>query len=131
MTVEGRPAKELLISPISELARSRGGASEQVYVALHEAIIAATLEPGTRLSENEIAGSLGVSRTPVREAFARLRDEALVVVVPQLGTFVTRISAEAVADAAFVREALECSAVRLATQRATSVEILQLQANIE
>jgi GntR family transcriptional regulator, rspAB operon transcriptional repressor len=107
-----------------------GSARDQVYVALREAIVSAELAPGRRLSENELADRLGVSRTPVREALARLRDERLVAIVPQLGTFVTLISTEAVADAAFVREALECSAVRLATERAEPHDLEELQANL-
>ena len=99
---------------------SGGSARDQVYVALREGIVSAELEPGRRLSENELAEALGVSRTPVREALVRLRDERLVAIVPQLGTFVTLISTDAVADAAFVREALECSAIRLATERRPS-----------
>src|SRR3954471_1060919 len=89
-------------------------ARERVYDALREAIVSAELEPGRRLSENELADLLGVSRTPVREALVRLRDDRLVAIVPQLGTFVTLIGSDAVADAHFVREALECSAVRIA-----------------
>ena len=96
-----------------------GSARDQVYAALRDAIVCAELEPGRRLSENELAELLGVSRTPIREALVRLRDDRLVAIVPQLGTFVTLISNDAVADAAFVREALECGAIRLATERAT------------
>ena len=61
---------------------------------------------------------------------SRLRDDRLVAIVPQLGTFVTLISDEAIADAAFVREALECSAIRLATERATPAQLEELQANL-
>ncbi|QEC50332.1 GntR family transcriptional regulator [Baekduia soli] len=109
---------------------SGGSARDQVYLALREAIISAELEPGRRLSENELAELLGVSRTPVREALVRLRDERLVAIVPQLGTFVTLISTEGVADAAFVREALECAAIRLAAQRAGEDALAELQANL-
>ncbi len=105
-------------------------ARDQVYLALREAIVSAELEPGRRLSENELADLLGVSRTPVREALARLRDERLVAIVPQLGTYVTLISQQGVADAAFVREALECSAIKLATERADDVALAALQANL-
>jgi DNA-binding GntR family transcriptional regulator len=84
------------------------------YVALRTAIVTAQLAPGRRLSENELAGLIGVSRTPVREALLRLRDERLVEVVPQLGTFVTFIDEDAVADAHFVRESLEVNALRYA-----------------
>jgi len=117
--------------PIGGVDRSSAGvASDKVYVVLREGIVSASLPPGSRLSENELASKLGVSRTPVREALARLRDERLVDVVPQLGTFVTLISEEAVADAAFVREALECSAVRLAAERIDAHGAALLHANL-
>lgn len=106
-------------------------ARDQAYVALRDAIVCAELEPGRRLSENELAERLGVSRTPVREALARLRDEGLVSIVPQLGTFVTLIEPAAVADAHFVREALECNAIRLATGRAGDPELAALQENLD
>ena len=110
------------------LRARRGPARAHVYVALRDAIISADLEPGRRLSENELAARLGVSRTPVREALQRLREERLVAVVPQLGTFVTRISDSGVADAQFVREALECAAVREAAVRATEADVAALEA---
>ena len=103
-----------------------GSASRQVYSALREAIVAGELEPGQRISENELAERLGVSRTPIREALTLLRDERFVQVVPQLGTFVTRISGAAVADAQFVREALECAAVRVAADRAEPGDLAAL-----
>lgn len=107
-----------------------GATRDRVYLTLREAITVASLVPGRRLSENELAGELGVSRTPIREALALLREERLVAIVPQLGTFVTRISTRAVADAAFVREALECSAVRLATERIGPDALEGLHANL-
>ena len=103
---------------------------DRVYLTLREAITTADLVPGRRLSENELAGSLGVSRTPIREALALLREERLVAIVPQLGTFVTRVSTAAVADAAFVREALECSAVRVAAELIDGPALTELQANL-
>jgi DNA-binding GntR family transcriptional regulator len=103
---------------------------DQVYASLRESVVSAELEPGRQLSENELGDLLGVSRTPVREALARLRDERLVAIVPQLGTFVTLISHEAVADAAFVREALECAAIRLASERVGEADLAELQTNL-
>jgi DNA-binding GntR family transcriptional regulator len=94
---------------------------------VRDAIVSTGLEPGRQISENELAARLGVSRTPVREALARLRDDRLVEIVPQLGTFVSRISVAGVDDAQFLREALECSAVRLAAERAGRADLLALQ----
>lgn len=108
--------------------RASGRARDHVYDRLRESIVTAELAPGRQLSENELASRLGVSRTPVREALVRLRDDRLVDIVPQLGTFVARISDRALADAQFVREALECAAIRLAAVRATPADVLALRA---
>lgn len=105
---------------------SSGPASRQVYRALRDAIISAELAPGQRISENELAERLAVSRTPIREALIRLREERFVRIVPQLGTFVMPISVAAVADAQFIRESLECAAVRLAAMRAGADDIAAL-----
>jgi GntR family transcriptional regulator, rspAB operon transcriptional repressor len=105
-------------------------AREQAYAALRRAIVGAELEPGRRLSENQLADLIGVSRTPVRDALARLRDERLVAIVPQLGTFVTFIDEDAVADAHFVREALEVGAIRIAAGQATDGAVTALRDNL-
>jgi DNA-binding GntR family transcriptional regulator len=107
--------------------RARG----HVYAALRDAIVSTLFAPGQRLSETDLAERYGVSRTPVREALVRLRDDRLVEIVPQLGTYVTRISRESVGDAQFVRESLECAAVRIATERARPDDIAALQAIVE
>jgi DNA-binding GntR family transcriptional regulator len=113
---------------LSRLSRTGSGpAGRAVYASVRDAIIRAELEPGRQISENELAAQLGVSRTPVREALARLRDDRLVEIVPQLGTFVSRISVAGVDDAQFLREALECSAIRLAAERAEQADVLALE----
>ena len=103
-------------------------AGRQVYRALREAIVASDLAPGQRISENELAERLAVSRTPIREALIRLRDERFVQIVPQLGTFVTPISVAAVEDAQFIRESLECAAVRIAAVEADAADLAALMA---
>lgn len=111
-------------------ARRRGGTLARIhaYGAILDAIVRAEFEPGRQLSENELAAWLGVSRTPVREALARLREDGLVEIVAQLGTFVAPISPRAVTDAQFVREALECAAVRRAAELARTDDIAELEA---
>ena len=117
---------------ITRAQRGRGGpVRNQVYANLREAIVAARFEPGRQLSESELAAELGVSRTPIREALVRLRDDRLVEIVPQLGTFVSKISHTAVADAQFVRESLECAAVREATERASAEDLAALEAILQ
>jgi DNA-binding GntR family transcriptional regulator len=112
--------------PVAERSR-RGPARAHVYTALRDAIVAGQLEPGRQISENELAARLGVSRTPIREALQRLREERLVAVVPQYGTFVTHISESAVSDAQFVREALECAAIRGTALRARDQDLGALE----
>jgi DNA-binding GntR family transcriptional regulator len=122
--------------PISSARRVGGSlprhapARLRVYAALRDAIVRAELAPGAQLSENELAEQLGVSRTPIREALGRLRDDRLVEVVPQLGTFVSKISTQAVTDAQFIREALECAAVRPAAERVGDEGIAALEENL-
>lgn len=115
------------VLPLKAVKRTAPGpARVQVYAALRQAIVRGELEPGRQLSENTLAAELGVSRTPVREALARLRDDRLVEIVPQLGTFVARISAQAVSDAQFIREALECAAVRRAAELASEEDAARI-----
>lgn len=79
---------------------------------LRSRILDLTLPPGSPVPEKEVSAELGVSRTPVREALILLAQEGLVDVFPQVGTFVTRIDPAAVAQAQFVREALETASIR-------------------
>ncbi len=87
----------------------------QLYRALRRAIVEAELTPGTRLSEGEVAQRHAISRQPVREAFIRLKEEGLVEIRPQRGTFVSRINIDSILSAQFVREAVEVGVVRLLT----------------
>jgi DNA-binding GntR family transcriptional regulator len=93
-----------------------GSIAEQVFRTLRSSIVTMRLTPATALSEQEIAGRLKVSRQPVREAFIKLSEIGLVRVLPQRGTFVVKISAKAVTDARFVREAVECAIARRASE---------------
>jgi len=102
----------------------------QIYAALRDAIVRGELEPGQRLSENSLAERMGVSRTPIREAIGRLREDRLVETVPQLGTFVSRVNPTAISDAQFIREALECAAIRLTAQVIKEEEVAELEENL-
>lgn len=88
----------------------------QVERDLREAIIRLELQPGARLSEQEIATRLGVSRQPVREALIALGKSRLVEIRPKRGTVVVRISARQMMEARFVREAIETAVVKRAAQ---------------
>lgn len=87
---------------------------------LRDAIISGELQPDDSLSEAALAQRLSTSRTPVREALARLAKEGLVRLAPGRGARVTDISLADIRDLFQLREALEALAARLAAANATA-----------
>ena len=100
--------------------------SDGVYVELSEAIRSLELPPGTKLSEPTLAARLGVSRVPVREAIARLADQRLVTVTPQVGTRVAPILMSEVESACFIRSSLEAGALRQAIAHGPDLDLVEL-----
>jgi GntR family transcriptional regulator, rspAB operon transcriptional repressor len=98
------------------LAVVRGGMGRGVYESIRTAILNCTFVPGMALSEQAVSDELQVSRAPVREAFRQLVVEGLLEAVPQRGTFVALLNRDKIADAIFVREAIECRAAALAAK---------------
>ena len=90
---------------------------------LRDAILRAELEPGERLTEDELAAWLGVSRTPVREALARLASEGLVVIDANRGARVAPFDPDEVRDLVELSRELVLLAQRLAATRASDEEI--------
>lgn len=86
--------------------------------------------PGEILRKAEICEALGVSRSPVSEAVARLAAEGLVDVIPQAGTFVARFSMAEIREGAFLREALELAAVELVAATITDDQLVRLRRNL-
>lgn len=80
-----------------------------------------------RLDERTLAEQLGISRTPLREAIARLERDGLVDVVPRKGVFVIRKSLDEILQMIVAWAALESMAARLATETASDVEIASLR----
>jgi DNA-binding GntR family transcriptional regulator len=92
-------------------------ASDRAYETLRDDILNWRIAPGTALSETELALRLGISRTPLRAALARLALEGLVDTSRGRTGVVPDISAESIAQQFEVREALERQAARLAARR--------------
>jgi DNA-binding GntR family transcriptional regulator len=103
----------------------------QVHARVQRRILTGELPPGARLSESDIAAAYGVSRQPVREAFIKLAEEGLLEVRPQRGSYVRRISVQAVLDARFVREAIEADVVRLLAARPDAALAARLSALVD
>ncbi|WP_157269523.1 GntR family transcriptional regulator [Azohydromonas aeria] len=83
--------------------------TQQVHRHLRDAVVRGTLPPRTGLSEATIAGTLQVSRTPVREALAQLAEEQLVLIYRKVGTVVAPIPVGLLEQARFARSTLECA----------------------
>jgi DNA-binding GntR family transcriptional regulator len=79
---------------------------------LRDSIVSGALQPGSQLSEVELANSFGVSRGPVREALQRLIQEGLLRSEPHRGVFIPVLTHDDIIDIYLAREALECAAVR-------------------
>ncbi len=116
--------------PLRPLAAFPGSLAARVHLSVKEAILSLALRPGARLGKAEVCAALGVSRSPVSEAFTRLQGETLVDIVPQAGTFVARLSMDEIREGAFLREALELAAVEEVAARATDDELLPLRRNL-
>jgi DNA-binding GntR family transcriptional regulator len=104
--------------------------TDQAYDYLKAKILSRELLPGMKLNEADLAEELGVSRTPLREAIARLTQEGLVTAHSRRGAYVTRLGRDEVLEILEVREALECMAARKAARRASREDIDALRAKL-
>lgn len=93
--------------------------TSQVYAIMRSAIVNLHLSPGSIVNEKLICDQFGISRTPLREAILQLQVENLVTVVPNSGTYVSRIDLQSVFDGHLVRDALELKVVRMAAHKMT------------
>jgi len=104
--------------------------AEHVYGELKEAILAGRLEPGESIDKAALCERLGVSRFPVSAAVSRLAFESLVVIEPQHGSFVARISAADVRERMFIRRALEGEIAAEAARRLSRDGLAALEDNL-
>ncbi|WP_248961109.1 GntR family transcriptional regulator [Sphaerisporangium perillae] len=96
---------------------------EDAYRAIRDAIVDGTLAPGERLNDADLVGWLGISRTPIREALARLEQAGLVQTKPGRYTIVSPLDARAVRDAQAVTSAMHELAVRQAVPDLSAAEL--------
>ncbi|MDA0999871.1 MAG: GntR family transcriptional regulator [bacterium] len=89
--------------------------SQVVAEEVKEAILKGIFQPGDKLVETNLTQSLGVSRTPLREAFRELAAEGYITVIPHKGAYVSRITREEAYDLYIITSVLEGLATRLAT----------------
>src|SRR5438128_11481641 len=101
-------------------ARARTYLADTVYAALRQVLLDREFDPGEPLTELELSRRFRVSRTPVREALAKLERDHLVRVVPKKGAFVRTLSHDELRDLYEVREALEASEPRMRSSSTSS-----------
>lgn len=110
---------------------SEASFAQRAYAALRAALLEMNIyeraDQDLRLDERDLAARLGVSRTPIRDALARLEHEGLVESVPRRGYFIVRKSREELVEIIKVWAALESMAARLITERASDDEISSLR----
>ncbi|MGF6949362.1 DNA-binding GntR family transcriptional regulator [Neobacillus sp. B4I6] len=104
---------------------------EHAYIYLKEMILEGELKAGDRLIERELAGKLGISRTPIREAMFRLESQGFVKTVPRKGVVVSNISESEVIEVFTILASLEVLAVKLAAGRMDRETQLELDQKIE
>lgn len=99
---------------VTELTQSRETKALSVYRELRRRIVDLEYRPGEGIKKEELTAEFEVSRAPVNDALARLRDEGLVVIAPQHGTFVAEMTVDLLNEGMFARRALEPEAARRA-----------------
>ena len=102
----------------------------RVFQKLREDILSGKYREHEELKEVAIGEELGVSRTPVREAFRQLELEGLIQIVPNRGAYVTGITAKDVKDIYMIRSLLEGLCARLATEKITKEQLEEMEENI-
>ncbi|HKO67666.1 MAG TPA: GntR family transcriptional regulator [Burkholderiaceae bacterium] len=93
--------------------------TDRAYAELEEMIVTLKLAPGAAVSEAELAGHLGIGRTPIREALQRLAREGLVVILPRRGVMVSEINVGRQLRLHEARREIERLIARTAARRAT------------
>jgi Transcriptional regulators len=111
--------------------RNLGGSTGKVYQYLFDEIIYNRLKPGAALSEAEIALTLKISRTPVREALMILESEGIINRYPSRGCFVAMITVKDVEEIFELRRVLEVQALRNAIMRIQDEELSALERKLE
>lgn len=125
--------RHVTAAPI-ELDPAPTSLADRAYLAIRDQLIMLDIQPGEPIDDDQLARSLEVGRTPVREALKRLEVDRLVVSYPRRGTFATGMDIADLAHVSEIRAQLEPLAARRAAERApraTRAELDELAARVE
>ncbi|HBG66506.1 MAG TPA: GntR family transcriptional regulator [Treponema sp.] len=103
---------------------------DYAFRVIKENIVDLELQPGSMISEQEIASMLDLSRTPVHEALQELAKTKIVEILPQRGSLVSLIDMNLVEESCFIRATIESAVTELACKKAESKDIDALEENI-
>lgn len=106
-------------------------AREYAFRIIKNNIVSLDLQPGSSISENELAKELGVSRTPIREAIIDLNNALIVEIYPQRGSYISLIDPDLVEESRFLREVLDTAVIELACDVATEADLAKLEENVK
>lgn len=105
-------------------------AKEYAYRILKYNIMSLDLKPGELLSESNLSEKLNISRTPIREILMKLKNEHLIEVKPQSGTYVSLIDRDLINEAIFMRSVLEKEVLREACSKFPEELYIELEKNL-
>lgn len=89
------------------MIKTQNNLTSQAYELISQKIITSAYQPGQKISEKKIEEDINIGRTPVRESLLLLRQEGLIEVIPQSGTYVSKINLKSVLDARLIRTSIE------------------------
>ncbi|UCF87797.1 MAG: GntR family transcriptional regulator [bacterium] len=101
--------------------------SEDIAESIKTAIIKGKFKPGEKIPEGELAESMGISRTPLREAFRKLENEGFIQIIPRKGAVVTDIDTDEAINLYEIKSTLEGLAARLAARNMKGKDIARLE----
>ena len=101
---------------------------EKILENIRDAIVSGDLKAGSHISEPELAGRYGISRTPIREAFRQLESEGYLTVIPRRGVIVSEFSPKDIEEFYAIKSIMEGYAARQACERLSDKDLGRLQA---
>src|SRR4051794_39056324 len=122
---------ESLPAAMKDPVPPRSFLKEHAYERIKQRLLNNDYPPGSFLSERQLAGSLGMSKTPVKAALERLESEGFISVSPQQGIVVRELSVREIADQYEIRSVLESYALRTVAGQLTPDQVARVRANLE
>lgn len=123
---ETKMAKEFLSLKTENVKSLR----EVVVSSLREAIVTGHFNPGDHLKERELSETMGISTTPIKEAFRILGHEGLVITIPRRGTFVSEMAETNIHEVLLLKGVIEGFSAKLAALKITEEQLVKLEQQV-